>query len=150
MTISYRQARGQMTITEFRAWRQTEEGLFEYCLQYGFENEQGAKLRAITQAKTTEAWEIALSIAKEVIYDRYQDEPDILRDRAKRESLERACAERQLIELFYVPPTYTRVCRCENCSYVPVPPSYTNNVSASCPWCDTDLGIQARARREFN
>lgn len=139
----YELKQNALTQREFRLWRQTEDGLRAWCQHVKYEPKlckgELQRLYDAAEKQNLEAWDIALSIAKTVVYDAFRDEPEILSNREKRISLEQANAERQLVELGYRPPTYTTMGNCDSCGPVFLPNHSPFSV-ANCPWCSTEYG----------
>lgn len=124
---------GIMTPEEWAEFRDSEEGLWMRARVEGYRGAAMQKLVEAGKRRRSEAWEIALDMANNIISAEAEEIPLVLEDEQRTQLVTRL-AEKLLCEQNVTPPTFTAWTDCATCDRVPVPEG-TDLVTPNCPWC---------------
>ena len=123
-----------LTVDEWREFKATDEYLWMVARTQGYRGGAMEELVARGTKRREEAWGIALDMARSIVEDDLRELSIDIPEENKRVAI-KGLAEKLLVEQDIVPPTYTAWADCEQCGRVPVPEE-SEEVMASCPWCN--------------
>jgi hypothetical protein len=122
-----------LTVEEWQAFKETEDYLWMMARVEGYKGAHMQQLIDAGKRRRSEAWEIALDMARNVVSIESEELPIALSDDAK-ERLIVHSAERLLMDQNLTPPTFTAWTDCATCGRVPVPAN-TPSETPHCAWC---------------
>lgn len=122
-----------LTVEEWREFKATDEYLWMVARTQGYRGPAMEELVAKGTKRRTDAWDVALDMARSIIEQDLVDASAHLPDEQKK-GVVRQLAEKLLVEQDIVPPTFTAWSDCQQCGRVPVPEE-SDEIMAVCPWC---------------
>lgn len=122
-----------LTVEEWREFKSTDEYLWMVARTQGYRGPAMEELVAKGTRRRSEAWDVAMDMARSIIEDELRDISSYVPEENKRQSIKQL-AEKLLVEQDIVPPTYTAWADCNQCGRVPVLEG-SDEVLAICPWC---------------
>ena len=122
-----------LTVEEWQAFKETDDYLWMMASAEKYRGNSMDELIRRGVKRRTEAWEIALDMAKNILEREVAELAiDVPEEQMTKSRI--ALAEKLLIEQNLTPPTFTAWCDCDSCGRVPVPEG-TPGVTPNCPWC---------------
>lgn len=122
-----------LTVSEWAEFKATDDYLWMVARSQGYRGPAMEELVAKGVKRRTEAWAIAMDMARSIIEQDLVEVSANVPEENKAVAIKQL-AEKLLVEQDIVPPTYTAWSDCDQCGRVPVPEG-SEEILAICPWC---------------